>query len=254
MECNDSGQEDQMMFCDRCDRGYHAFCVGLGRIPNGNWECLLCESLPTPPRKGRPRKNRPKDSDDLPWGYSVKKPRKSILKRKICQTPGVNDTKDTSLAYSSYPYGSVQPIVPGAELVPKRRRGRPPTKNRVIVSLPPPSSPYFSNPTNFSPTRSDVSIPLPTSPPTPLSIKVSMIESEPSGLCPVNAISTKIESFVAEKVDISEKSEHLKPDNNDSIINNSSTVDQTENDIVKHVDEMQIPSSTNSSESNNIEN
>ncbi|CAH8541545.1 unnamed protein product [Schistosoma intercalatum] len=254
VECNDSGQEDQMMFCDRCDRGYHAFCVGLGRIPNGNWECLLCESLPTPPRKGRPRKNRPKDSDDLPWGYNVKKPRKSILKRKICQTPGVNDTKDTSLAYSSYPYGSVQPIVPGAELVPKRRRGRPPTKNRVIVSLPPPSSPYFSNPTNFSHTRSDVSIPLPTSPPTPLSIKVSMIESEPSGLCPVNAISTKIESFVAEKVDISEKSEHLKPDNNDSIINNSSTVDQTENDIVKHVGEMQIPSSTNSSESNNIEN
>nr|CDQ06538.1 Bm8215 [Brugia malayi] len=28
-----------MMFCDRCDRGYHTFCVGLSTPPNGNWIC-----------------------------------------------------------------------------------------------------------------------------------------------------------------------------------------------------------------------
>ncbi|MFH4984808.1 hypothetical protein AB6A40_011517 [Gnathostoma spinigerum] len=28
-----------MMFCDRCDRGYHTFCVGLSSPPNGTWVC-----------------------------------------------------------------------------------------------------------------------------------------------------------------------------------------------------------------------
>lgn len=40
--CLDPGNEDLMMFCDRCDRGYHAFCVGLSSIPDGNWECPSC--------------------------------------------------------------------------------------------------------------------------------------------------------------------------------------------------------------------
>lgn len=42
VECSDSGNEEQMMFCDRCDRGYHVFCVGLKKIPQGNWDCPLC--------------------------------------------------------------------------------------------------------------------------------------------------------------------------------------------------------------------
>jgi len=31
-----------MMFCDKCDRGYHTFCVGLATIPTGKWVCRLC--------------------------------------------------------------------------------------------------------------------------------------------------------------------------------------------------------------------
>ncbi|GMR59292.1 hypothetical protein PMAYCL1PPCAC_29487 [Pristionchus mayeri] len=30
---------DKLMFCDRCDRGYHTFCVGLDEPPTGLWEC-----------------------------------------------------------------------------------------------------------------------------------------------------------------------------------------------------------------------
>uniref|UniRef100_A0A183T9Z0 PHD finger protein 10 n=1 Tax=Schistocephalus solidus TaxID=70667 RepID=A0A183T9Z0_SCHSO len=45
VECQDSGNGEQMMFCDRCDRGYHAFCVGLSGIPDGNWECPTCAPL-----------------------------------------------------------------------------------------------------------------------------------------------------------------------------------------------------------------
>jgi hypothetical protein len=26
-----------MLLCDRCDDGYHTFCVGLEDIPQGEW-------------------------------------------------------------------------------------------------------------------------------------------------------------------------------------------------------------------------
>ncbi|CAH8555381.1 unnamed protein product [Heterobilharzia americana] len=186
MECNDSGQEDQMMFCDRCDRGYHAFCVGLGRIPNGKWECLLCESIPTPARKGRPRKNVPRDLDDLPWGYS----------------PKGHDS-----------YNIVQSGISNTE-VPKRRRGRPPTKNRIISTLPPPLiCPYIPNRTSFSSSRSDLSSPLPNFPSTPLPNKVIAAETdEPSAVQYPNSsiVNAKKELSCEDKIDIShEKNEDL---------------------------------------------
>lgn len=34
------------MFCDRCDRGYHTFCVGVKTIPTGRWDCPTCQSRP----------------------------------------------------------------------------------------------------------------------------------------------------------------------------------------------------------------
>lgn len=43
--CNQCGMphdEDKMMFCDKCDRGYHTYCVGLTTIPDGHWVCSLC--------------------------------------------------------------------------------------------------------------------------------------------------------------------------------------------------------------------
>ena len=40
--CEKSTDEENMMFCDKCDRGYHTFCVGLQSIPQGKWVCKLC--------------------------------------------------------------------------------------------------------------------------------------------------------------------------------------------------------------------
>lgn len=37
--CSKLDQEDKMMFCDLCDRGYHTFCVGLESLPQGVWVC-----------------------------------------------------------------------------------------------------------------------------------------------------------------------------------------------------------------------
>ncbi|GAB6022106.1 hypothetical protein CHUAL_006249 [Chamberlinius hualienensis] len=40
--CREATEEASLMFCDRCDRGYHTFCVGLKAIPQGQWICSLC--------------------------------------------------------------------------------------------------------------------------------------------------------------------------------------------------------------------
>jgi hypothetical protein len=42
VHCGQPHDEERMMFCDKCDRGYHTFCVGLKNIPHGRWVCLLC--------------------------------------------------------------------------------------------------------------------------------------------------------------------------------------------------------------------
>lgn len=33
--CEQPHHEEEMMFCDKCDRGYHTFCVGMDSIPLG---------------------------------------------------------------------------------------------------------------------------------------------------------------------------------------------------------------------------
>ncbi|XP_078672743.1 PHD finger protein 10-like isoform X7 [Branchiostoma floridae x Branchiostoma belcheri] len=69
--CGDPSEEDKMMFCDVCDRGFHTFCVGLEELPivliqeqhiPGQWVCQTCnsadmgqEELPPPQTKRRSR-------------------------------------------------------------------------------------------------------------------------------------------------------------------------------------------------------
>ncbi|KAI0212002.1 PHD finger protein 10 [Lamellibrachia satsuma] len=55
VKCMEPFDEDQMMFCDHCDRGYHTYCVGVRSIPMGRWECPSChqEEPPKPKRVRR---------------------------------------------------------------------------------------------------------------------------------------------------------------------------------------------------------
>ncbi|RNA34976.1 PHD finger 10 [Brachionus plicatilis] len=41
-KCNKSNDEDKMMFCDRCDRGFHTYCANVENVPNGSWLCKSC--------------------------------------------------------------------------------------------------------------------------------------------------------------------------------------------------------------------
>ncbi|CAG2247204.1 zinc finger protein ubi-d4 B-like isoform X2 [Mytilus edulis] len=42
--CGTSDNDDQLLFCDDCDRGYHMYCLNppLTTPPEGNWSCHLC--------------------------------------------------------------------------------------------------------------------------------------------------------------------------------------------------------------------
>ncbi|KAG5445451.1 PHD finger protein 10 [Clonorchis sinensis] len=157
VECSDSGHEDQMMFCDRCDRGYHAFCVGLEDIPDGRWECPLCtpESKSDTPtkkrsnysRKGRcgstssrakaePTSKRPRNyrrRSDTPSATddeaeSKPKPKRKPRKKKEAlsdvSTAEVTPPSQTALPNSPEAAQS-QPSEKNTESPPKRKRGRP---------------------------------------------------------------------------------------------------------------------------------
>ncbi|CAH8496166.1 unnamed protein product [Heterobilharzia americana] len=41
---NSQHSEEQMLFCDDCDRGYHMYCLDppLSEPPEGSWSCKLC--------------------------------------------------------------------------------------------------------------------------------------------------------------------------------------------------------------------
>uniref|UniRef100_A0A4W3K1T1 PHD-type domain-containing protein n=1 Tax=Callorhinchus milii TaxID=7868 RepID=A0A4W3K1T1_CALMI len=36
--------QDQLLFCDDCDRGYHMYCLNppMAEPPEGSWSCHLC--------------------------------------------------------------------------------------------------------------------------------------------------------------------------------------------------------------------
>lgn len=42
--CGTSDNDDQLLFCDDCDRGYHMYCLKppLENPPEGHWSCSLC--------------------------------------------------------------------------------------------------------------------------------------------------------------------------------------------------------------------
>nr|XP_049700433.1 microtubule-associated protein futsch isoform X1 [Helicoverpa armigera]XP_049700434.1 microtubule-associated protein futsch isoform X1 [Helicoverpa armigera]XP_049700435.1 microtubule-associated protein futsch isoform X1 [Helicoverpa armigera] len=40
--CRQPADDDKMLFCDLCDRGFHIYCVGLDTVPSGRWHCVEC--------------------------------------------------------------------------------------------------------------------------------------------------------------------------------------------------------------------
>ncbi|KAK1150945.1 zinc finger protein ubi-d4 isoform X2 [Acipenser oxyrinchus oxyrinchus] len=45
--CGTSENDDKLLFCDDCDRGYHMYCLqpAMSEPPEGSWSCHLCLDL-----------------------------------------------------------------------------------------------------------------------------------------------------------------------------------------------------------------
>lgn len=45
--CTYSNNENIMLLCDDCNRGFHTHCIGLKNIPSGSWYCNKCVKTET---------------------------------------------------------------------------------------------------------------------------------------------------------------------------------------------------------------
>lgn len=62
------GDEEKMLLCDGCDRGFHMYCLKpvLKKVPQGNWFCHDCKPMEirTPQKKGRKKVEEEDDTED----------------------------------------------------------------------------------------------------------------------------------------------------------------------------------------------
>merc|ERR1712157_179512 len=79
--------DDDLLFCDYCDRGYHTHCVGLKTVPKGSWSCPDCKKV---------EEAHFKSVEDYKEGNRIKreKAQQAIEKRK--QEKEANNKKSTT--------------------------------------------------------------------------------------------------------------------------------------------------------------
>ena len=93
--CKSKDDEDSMLLCDGCDKGYHTYCVNppIEVVPEGDWFCPECVKnnkdkgeAGTPgsadSKKGSARARRRKSR----WSSGVVPKKKTVVKKKILQS------------------------------------------------------------------------------------------------------------------------------------------------------------------------
>lgn len=100
--CLDKGDDEQIMFCDGCDRGWHLYCLrpALEAPPRGKWYCPTCVAARAPP--AAPSKPAPKRAASPP------KPAKTIvrLKRARAARSDTSPTPEADDPFSGLLHGS----------------------------------------------------------------------------------------------------------------------------------------------------
>eukprot|EP00884_Botryococcus_braunii_P023215 jgi/Botrbrau1/9578/Bobra.106_2s0004.2 len=91
MVCDRGDDEDSMLLCDGCERGFHTWCVNLAGVPEGDWFCDEClrgaagHPRGTRTTRGRPRlRGGPAAADTiLPAPAARPAVRQTILSRRV---------------------------------------------------------------------------------------------------------------------------------------------------------------------------
>ncbi|XP_059222328.1 supporter of activation of yellow protein-like [Stomoxys calcitrans] len=42
VKCKRRHDQNKMLFCEQCDRGFHIYCLGIKTVPDGRWSCNRC--------------------------------------------------------------------------------------------------------------------------------------------------------------------------------------------------------------------
>ncbi|XP_061386007.1 supporter of activation of yellow protein [Musca vetustissima] len=42
IKCKQKQDENKMLYCEQCDRGFHIYCLGIKSVPDGRWSCNRC--------------------------------------------------------------------------------------------------------------------------------------------------------------------------------------------------------------------
>lgn len=71
--CNSAEREDILLLCDSCDAAYHTHCIGLDRIPDGDWYCMECAHLFELTEESQ-NGSQPVDSEAQPRPRQVRRP------------------------------------------------------------------------------------------------------------------------------------------------------------------------------------
>jgi hypothetical protein len=118
--CTRPHDEDKMMFCDRCDRGFRTYCVGVSHVPTGSWLCKKCADFKEKLAIINEKINATRKENQIQHnGHSQTLNRKltsNVLKLKSKLNGSFNETS------SSHMTGSPHTPATGE----KRGRGRPP--------------------------------------------------------------------------------------------------------------------------------
>jgi hypothetical protein len=62
--CGLGDREEVLLLCDRCDEGFHTYCIGIGRVPRvKRWFCQECIERQPVEQRVRQRKAMKKASE-----------------------------------------------------------------------------------------------------------------------------------------------------------------------------------------------
>lgn len=88
--CFDKGDDEQIMFCDRCDRGWHLYCLrpALDKPPRGTWYCPMCrpQSVTPSPTVASPASRTREPTPKRKNGASVATSSSTVVKLRRTRT------------------------------------------------------------------------------------------------------------------------------------------------------------------------
>lgn len=112
--CLDKGDDEQIMFCDRCDRGWHLYCLrpALSKPPRGMWYCPTCRAgemqKPVKAKSARPSPRATPEASPKPTVVRLRRPKDEASKRiKLIESDSDEDEDEAEAVEDDEPFAGL---------------------------------------------------------------------------------------------------------------------------------------------------